>query len=121
MITFNRFLDSQLFTIGVNTDAGFFCYFTSALLDPAITTIDINQSWDEYLGFYVFLKSAPAEADFGKLATALTTYFGTNYPNPEHTGFAWLDYVNETSTIRSGTVLTTLAPGINAAIAEDVS
>lgn len=121
MITFNRFLDSQLFTIEVGTDAGFFCYFTSAPLDPAITTIEINPSWDEYIGFYVFLKNAPAAADFGKLATALTTYFVTNYPNPEHTGFAWLDYVTETSTVRGGTVLNTLAPDTNVTIAEDVS
>ncbi|MDO3645148.1 hypothetical protein [Mucilaginibacter sp. L3T2-6] len=121
MITFNRFLDSQLFIVEANTDAGFFAYFTSAILDPSITSIDINPSWDDHLGFYVFLKTAPAEADLGKLSAALTTYFGTNYPSPEHTGFAWIDYILETSTIRSGTVLNTLAPEATVTIAEDVS
>ncbi|MES2113317.1 MAG: hypothetical protein V4577_31485 [Bacteroidota bacterium] len=120
MITFSRFLDSQLFTIKANTDAGFLGYFTSAVLDPAITTIDINPSWDEYLGFYVFLKSAPAEADLGDLAAALTTWFAGNYPNPEHTGFAWIDYVIDMGTIRGGTVLNTLAPEAIVTVAEDV-
>lgn len=120
MITFNRFLDSQLFTLEANTDAGYFCYFTSAVLDPAVIKIDINPSWDDYLGFYVFLKSTPAEADLSKLAAALTAWFSTNYPNPEHTGFAWIDYVTETSVIRGGTVLTTQSPETIVTIAGDV-
>lgn len=120
MITFIRFQDSQLFTIEANAEAGFFAYFTSAVLNPAITTIAINPSWDEYLGFYVFLKSTPPETELGNLAAALTAYFATNYPNPQHTGFAWIDYVIDISIIRNGTVLNTLAPEAAATVAEDI-
>ena len=82
MITYTRFLDTQLFQSDPGAgDAGYMAYFTSAVLDPSIITINVNQSWDEYIGFYVFLKTAPAPADMDKFASALTAYFAEHYPS----------------------------------------
>ena len=100
---------------------GYMAYVTSTILDPAITTININQSWTAYVGFYIFLKNAPAAADMDKFAAALSQYFAEYAPDALHTGFAWLEYVSGSSSIAKGTILETLAPEADVTIASDIS
>ena len=122
MITFTRLSSSQLFTLKSGSQGpGYMAYFTSVVLDPGITTIDINPSWTDYIGFYIFLKSAPAEADLDKFAAALSQYFAQYAPDPQHTGFAWLEYVSGAASIAKGTILNTDAPEADVTIAADIS
>ena len=121
MITFTRLLNSQLFTVQSGSDGpGYMAYFTAANLDPTITSININQSWTEYIGFYIFLKTAPAESDLDKFISALVQYFATHAPDPQFTGFAWLEYASGATSIAKGTILNTLPPGEEVTIASDL-
>ncbi len=122
MITFARLSASQLFTVQSGSEGpGYMAYFTSTVLDPGITAIDINQSWGEYIGFYIFLKNAPAEADLDKFIAALVQYFTQYAPDAKHTGFAWLEYVSGAASIAKGTILETVAPGAEVTIASDIA
>ena len=123
MIQFIRFPGSQLFTpdAGSATGSGYMAYFLSKVPDEFPETITINQSWDSYVGFYLFLKSAPKEADMEKFAAEVTKYFAREYPAPAYTGFAWLTFNDVAQTVKAEAVVTSFAETNNVAIAADTS
>lgn len=124
MVQFLRFQTSQLFVVAKNSSSGpgFFAYFISKLPDPVPETIAINDSWDNYVGFYLFMKEAPAsDESMEKFAADVTAYFNENYADPDYTGFAWLEYDNLTSSIGDVTVVTAFTENEQAVIAADMS
>jgi len=123
MIKFTRFPGTQLFTpdAGSPAGSGYMAYFLSTVPDEFPETITINQSWDTYVGFYLFLKSAPKEADMEKFAAEVTKYFNKEYPDPAYTGFAWLTFNDVAQTVKAEAVVTSLTENESVAIAADTS
>jgi len=123
MIQFVRFPGTQLFTTdaGSSSGSGYMAYFLSIVPDEFPETITINQSWNAYIGFYLFLKSAPKEADMEKFAAEVAKYFTAAYPDPAYTGFAWLTFNDVTQIIKAEAIVNSLAGNDNVAIAADTS
>jgi hypothetical protein len=107
MIKFTRYHSTQLFlnSESATEQDGFFAYFVAAPPAPELVDITINQSWADYAGFYLFLKSAPLEANLSQFAADITAYFSKYYPECTQTGFAWVPYDSITQSLGDITVV----------------
>jgi len=123
MINFKNLPGTQLFVPDAESPAGagYMAYFLSKVPADFPQTIDVNKSWYDYTGFYLFLKAAPKEEDMPKFASGVTAYFNTNYPSPDHTGFAWLQFNDITNIVSSAAIVTSFPDVKNVAIAADTS
>lgn len=90
---FERYKETSLYTSPA--DKGCLLYF--GVGDHPNDTLTLRESWNESLGYYLFLAECPNDLD--TFNRQLTGYF----PAPEHTSFAWLEY--EGGEISSSVVL----------------
>ena len=88
MTTFNRFQETTFYPSDEQTPgSGYLAYY---LLDEseAPDSISYSDSWSDYQGVYLFLKSAPAPAKLTAFIRALGERFPVN--SLKHTSLAWL-------------------------------
>ncbi len=112
MVQFEHFQESQVYTaMPAEGDVGFMAYFISTIPSVYLPVITINEAWSGQVGFFLFLKTEPA--DMPLFVQHITTYFNESHPDPAYTGFAWINYKNAPITTEEVvTVSTAIGSGI---------
>lgn len=77
---------------GSPAGAGFLAFLLLTLPEVPPDVIGINDSWNTHVGFYLFMREQPAAEKLADFIDKATAYFNTNYPQPTHTGFSWMEY-----------------------------
>jgi hypothetical protein len=94
MIRFVPFRTTPLYVLDSSSPGGdgYFAYFLWKAPDTLPAMITINESWEQYTGFYLFLRSVPADDHMQTFIDQLSAWLQAHMPDPVHTGLAWVDY-----------------------------
>jgi hypothetical protein len=114
MIRFVNHVGTQLYVSQGAPGCGFLAYYLCLPPDPLPPELNMLQTWQDYKGFYLFLRTRPESLD------TLAAQIAGHLPGTiEHTGFAWVDYSDETGVDRVQ-LLTTKGEADKVVIAGDV-
>lgn len=119
MIIFKPYQSTRLYEPDSNspTGAGYFAYFFWKQPNELPKEISISDSWDRYIGFYLFLREAPTEKNMQDFITKLDEYLKD--ADASHTGFLWIEYLNSTQHFKVVSAVTTNA-GQQVLLAKDM-
>lgn len=119
MIRFIPYQSTRLYQPDSNSPAGagYFAYFLWKQPEQLPQEIFISDSWDKYIGFYLFLKEAPTENNMQDFITKVTDELKD--ANAQHTGFLWIEYLNITQYFKVVSKVTT-DPGEKVLLAQDM-
>lgn len=96
--------------------AGYFAYFLWKPPAQLPASITIAESWDSYIGYYLFMRTSPTPENMQDFITKLITYLQTD--DAKHTSFAWIEYNNATQSL-DAVALACALPGTKVLLAKD--
>ena len=102
---FTQHSSTPLYVAPAQANSAFIAYYLLETLD-ASGTLTLKESWEERVGYYLFLKRPPDKLDaFAALVSALFEEKFKKQSRPQHTSFLWLRHseslLSEIATIES--------------------
>jgi hypothetical protein len=105
-MNFQQYKATLLYTEENQSDStpGFLAYLLCDEPGEPPALISVNESWETYKGYYLFLREAPQDMD--GFAAAIEQELEPT--DPAHTGFAWVNYSNQDQQLGTIDLLATI-------------